>query len=184
MKVLENCCSGLEMACDTQTACFKCGETGRPVWRQTVVHHVKSIKLASVGNAEYKFCATKNCPVVYYADSGQEFTIEDVRELVTSKTEGDARPLCYCFGYTEGDVRKEIETTGKSTAAAQVSQFIKERFCACDTRNPSGVCCLGNINKAVKHLSEEYQSVNESVAAEEVKQTDCWVETGGRSSEQ
>src|SRR6266700_193858 len=121
---MENCCE-LEMASDTQTACSQCGKIGRAIWRQTVVHHVKSEKLDLIGTAEYKFCAAQRCPVVYYAASGQEFTVDDVRELVTSKAEGDARPLCYCFGFTEGDVRKEIEITGNSSAPARVSQFIR-----------------------------------------------------------
>lgn len=143
------------MACSVQTACRQCGESGRAIWRQTVVHHVKSEKLALVSQEDYKFCASNNCPVVYYTEFGQEFTTSDVRELVTSKSEGDSRPLCYCFGFTEGDVRQEIENTGESTAAAQISQFIKERFCACDFRNPSGVCCLGNVTQAVRQLQNE-----------------------------
>lgn len=155
MKAMEDCCNGLEIACGLQTACQKCGEPGRAIWRQTVVHHVKSEKLALIGNAEYKFCATKSCPVVYYAEGDQEFIVTDVREPVTSKSEGDDRPLCYCFGFTEGDLRQEVERTGKSTAPDQISQFIKERLCACDTRNPSGICCLGSVIKAVKQLQSE-----------------------------
>ncbi len=152
---MDDCCSELQIACGTPTACPRCGESGRAVWRQTVVHHVKSAKLALIGNAEYKFCAAQSCAVVYFAESGPEFTIDDVREPVTSKTEGDARPLCYCFGFTEGDVRREIESTGESTAPAQVSEFIRERFCACDIRNPSGACCLGNILKTVQQLKND-----------------------------
>jgi hypothetical protein len=34
----------------------------------------------------------------------------------------------------------------------QVSQFIKEKLCACELRNPAGACCLGEINRAVKSL--------------------------------
>jgi hypothetical protein len=138
-----------------QNACNQCGETGRAVSRQMVVHHVKSEKLSSITDEEYKFCSSPNCAVVYYAASGQIYTVDDVRESVTSKTTGDARPLCYCFGFTEGFARQEIAQTGESSVFKQVSQFIKEKLCVCEIRNPSGVCCLGEINKTLKRLASQ-----------------------------
>jgi len=151
---MDCCCSGVQMTKETpQNACRECGEIGRDVSRQTVVHHVKSKKLSSVGDEEYKFCSSPNCAVVYYAASGQTFMIDDTRELVTSKTTGDARPLCYCFGFTEGFARLEIAQIGESSVSKQVSRFIKEKLCSCEIRNPSGVCCLGEINKTLKRLA-------------------------------
>ncbi len=153
---MDCCCSGANTSKETpQNACGGCDETGRDVSRQTVVHHVKSEKLFSVGDEEYKFCSSQNCAVVYYAVSGQTFMIDDARELVTSKTTGDARPLCYCFGFTEGFARQEIARTGESSVSKQVSRFIKEKLCSCEIRNPSGVCCLGEINKILKRLAAE-----------------------------
>ena len=153
---MDCCCSGVQMSKETpQNACGECGEIGRIVARQTVVHHVKSEKLSSVGDEEYKFCSSPNCAVVYYAASGQVFTVDDVRELVTSKTSGNSRPLCYCFGFTEGFARREIAQTSKSSVSKQVSRFIKEKLCSCEIRNPSGVCCLGEINKTLKRLASQ-----------------------------
>lgn len=154
---MDCCCSGIKTAIDApQTACGQCNETGRTVSHQTVVHHVKSEKLSCVDNEEYKFCPSNNCPVVYYSAAGRVFTVEDVRELVTVKASGDNRPLCYCFGFTEGDVRKEITQKGESSVPKQVSQFIKEKLCVCEIRNPAGACCLGEINRTVKSLSLAY----------------------------
>ncbi len=152
-----DCCgSKIKTAIDApQTACGHCGETGRAVSRQTIAHHVKSEKLSCVNRDEYKFCSSPKCAVVYYTASGESFTVDDVRESITAKTEGDERPLCYCFGFTEGFARQEIAQTGKSSVPAQVSQLIKEKLCSCEIRNPSGVCCLGEINKTVKLLSAQ-----------------------------
>ncbi len=138
-----------------QNACSGCGEIGRAVSCQTVVHHIKSVKLSSVADEEYKFCSAPKCAIVYYAASGQTFTVEDVRELITSKTEGDARPLCYCFGFTEGFARQQIAQAGESSVSGQISRFIKKKLCSCKIRNPSGVCCLGEVNKAVGRLMIE-----------------------------
>ena len=95
------------------------------------------------------------CAVVYYAASGQIYTVNAVRESVTSKTTGDARPLCYCFGFTEGFARREIAQTGESSVSKQVSRFIKEKLCGCEIRNPSGVSCLGEINRTLKRLATQ-----------------------------
>ena len=156
---MDCCSSGVQMTTEApKSGCNGCGEVGRIVTRQTVAHQVKSEKLIEVKSDEYRFCSSENCETVYYSASGDTFTVDDVRELVTSKAKGDARPLCYCFGFTEGFARQEIASTGKCSVPEQVSQFIRERLCCCEVRNPSSVCCLGEINKAIKRLTAELVS--------------------------
>lgn len=153
---MDCCCSGVQMTKETaHNVCRGCGEVGRVVARQTVAHHVKSENLAHVKSGEYKFCSSEKCPTVYYSASGEAFTTGDVRELVTSKSSGDSRPLCYCFGFTEGFARREIERAGESSVPEQVSRFIKEKLCVCEIRNPAGACCLGEINKTIKRLKSQ-----------------------------
>lgn len=157
---MDCCCSGVQASKDTaQNVCGHCGEIGRAVARRTVVHHIKIEKLFGVSGDEYNFCASPACRIVYYADSSHTFTVEDMRELVTSKTSGDARPLCYCFGFTEGFARQEIARTGETSVARLISRFIREKLCVCEIRNPAGACCLGEINKTVKRLMTESISV-------------------------
>lgn len=151
-----NCCrnGAFESLRAALAACQACGETGKVVARQTVVHQVVSEKLSFVVDGDYRFCGSADCDVVYYSDHGIAFTTDDVREPITSKTIGDERPLCYCFGFTEGNVRRELLLKGETTIPAQVTQFIKENLCACEVRNPSGLCCLGEINRTVKRLCQ------------------------------
>lgn len=141
--------------------CIECRVEGRPVERQTVLHHVKHEHLDRVNGAAYRFCPDPNCEIVYYGDGETRFTVDDLRELVTVKTTGDARPLCYCFDFTEGDAREEIERTGGSTVPAGISALIKAGMCACEVRNPAGVCCLGQVNQVVKRLSDEHRAATE-----------------------
>lgn len=151
---MDCCCSGVVTANDSSKfTCESCGEPGRIVATQTVVHQLKGEKLSFVSDEEYRFCNSRNCDVVYYTISREKFTGADLRELVTSKTAGDVKPLCYCFDFTEGDMRKEIARTGNTSIPAQVTQLIKEKLCACEIRNPSGACCLGEINKTAKRLA-------------------------------
>lgn len=121
--------------------------------RQTVLHHVKADRLSDVSGGAYRFCPESDCALVYYGGEGAGFLTSDLRELVSAKTSGDARPICYCFGFTEGHAREEIESNGGSTIPALISRLIKEGMCACELRNPSGVCCLGQVNETVKRLS-------------------------------
>lgn len=138
--------------------CTECGAEGRPVERQTILHHVKHEYLGRVSSEAYRFCPGSICAVVYFGESGTRFTVHDLRELVGAKMTGDARPICYCFGFTEGDAREEIVRTGKSTISATVSRLIKVGMCACEVRNPSGACCLGEVTRTVKRLSDEHET--------------------------
>jgi hypothetical protein len=133
--------------------CAACGTEGRPVERQTILHHVKQQNLVRVNGEAYRFCSDPNCEVVYYGDGGTRFTVDDVREPVSAKATGNTRPICYCFGFTEGDAREEIARSGTSTIPSTISQLIKAGMCACEVRNPAGVCCLGEVNRTVKRLS-------------------------------
>ncbi len=152
-----DCCGNGVMAVSESalSACQICGEVGRIVTKQTVVHQVKSKNLVCVADSEYRFCGSTDCEIVYYSASGSLFTTDDVRELVTSKTKGIDRPLCYCFGFTVGDIRRELVLKGETTIPAQVTKFIKEKLCACETRNPAGSCCLGEINRTAQRFVTE-----------------------------
>jgi hypothetical protein len=162
---MDCCCSGAVKASGSVlAACQICGEPGRIVAKQTVAHHVISDKLSSVGDAEYRFCGSADCDVVYYSVDGNMFTTDTVRELVTTKTNGDDRPLCYCFGFTEGNVRQEIVLRGETTIPAQVTQFIKEKLCSCEIRNPAGSCCLGEMNRTVERIGKLYHQAGSEKA--------------------
>jgi hypothetical protein len=135
--------------------CKACGTEGRPVLRQTVLHHVKHEHLSRVNGEAFRFCAEPNCDVVYYDDQQTHFTVAELRELVSAKTHGDNRPICYCFDFIEGDARKEIEYTGRTMIPLQISNLIKSGMCACEVRNPAGICCLGEVNRTVTRLIEK-----------------------------
>lgn len=149
------CSSSIEE--DTHSRC-DCGAEGRPVERRTVLHHLKHDQLERANGDGYRFCPNPNCEVAYFDPRGAHFTLDDLRELVTVKTQADARPICYCFGFTEGCARKEIEKNGSTTIPAEISSLIKAGMCACEIRNPAGVCCLGEVNRTVTRLAAELAS--------------------------
>ncbi len=148
-----------EAACAAETLteknhCRRCSVHGRPVSRKTVLLMLKADVLEQAMSGSYSFCAARDCPVVYFEDAGiHQFTVDDLRIRVGLKVKDDPIPLCYCFGFDESDIRDDISRTGNTTVPERISRLIREGFCACETRNPSGVCCLGEVNKAAKRLT-------------------------------
>src|SRR5688572_18462354 len=138
---------------DPLLACGSCKGASRPVTRKTVLLMLKSELLDRVGQNDYRFCSDPNCPIVYFTENGgPAFETSDLRVRVGVKEKVDPIPLCYCFGFDEADARAEISQTGSSIIPQRIAALIKQKMCACPARNPSGACCLGDVNKAIKRL--------------------------------
>jgi hypothetical protein len=101
----------------------------------------------------HRFCPDASCEVVYFDAEGRTFTTVDLRVPVWQKERPGARTICYCFEENETDIRSEIERTGRSKAEARVRAHIRAGRCACEVRNPKGVCCLGDVTQAVKRMA-------------------------------
>jgi hypothetical protein len=115
---------------------------------------LKPSLLERVGEGAWRFCAGADCLVVYFSeDSDAVFTTGDLRVRVGLKEREDPIPLCYCFGYDEADVREEIAHTGGSAVPQKIAAMVKQGLCACEARNPSGACCLGEVIKTVTRLT-------------------------------
>jgi hypothetical protein len=107
-----------------------------------------------VGENQYRFCASPDCPVIYFSRE-RFFSTDDLRIRVGLKEKGDPITLCYCFGFSEKAAREEIQAKGHTTIPQRIAALIRERMCACEERNPSGACCLGEVTQAVKRLIKE-----------------------------
>ncbi len=159
-----NCCTPETATDDGHTAetlateisaarCQDCEGQSRPVSRKTVLLMLKPHLLEQAMTGTYSFCAAPDCRVVYFEEQGsQRFTTDDLRVPVGVKASEGPIPLCYCFGFDESHIRDEISRTGTTTVSSRIAALIREGLCACESRNPAGVCCLGEVNKATKSL--------------------------------
>ena len=134
----------LKMSCQT------CQQAGKPVQGQTV-KSLLAVSLRAVREVEYRFCPTPSCPVVYFDPKAEQvFTSEQVRERVYQKEPGvDDVKICYCFGYSVGDLRRATPPQ-QQAIVADIEAGIQGGQCACDLRNPQGSCCLGNVRSLIK----------------------------------
>lgn len=148
-----SCCSA--SGCETGTGknkaiCPQCGQAAKRVDKITVVHMVRNPFLKQVADEPHYFCAGPECDTVYFSEGGGRFTREQIRVHVGEKENGPSRHVCYCFDYTEEAIFAEIEETGTSTVADDITAKIKDGLCACEVKNPSGNCCLGRVRATIK----------------------------------
>lgn len=143
----------------TPPSCQACGTTGSVVERRTLLHMLRQDRIERLGERDYRYCETAECDTVYFSTDGEAvFTTADLRERVGTKMGvGPSAPVCYCFGFTVGDVEAEIEACGSTEIPSRIRELVKARMCACEVRNPSGRCCLGEIARVVTRLAQPEQ---------------------------
>lgn len=147
--------------------CPQCGREGQPVERTTVQALLKPEAQVELNENRYRFCETRNCPVVYYDGNGPRFGKEQLRVRVGVKETEDPVPVCYCFGVTERMIHEEVQQTGRSSASARIRAEVKEGNCRCAVENPSGRCCLGEVIRAEKRAAIEIRGKGPAFAIRE-----------------
>jgi hypothetical protein len=171
----EGCCGGaakIERGAvsphSTSAACRECGTTGSPVERRTLLHMLRPELFARIGARAYRFCASPGCDTVYFStDGASAFGTANLRERVGLKAAGDpAAPVCYCFGFTTGDLEAEVRAGRTPEIPRRIQDLVKARLCACEVRRPSGRCCLGEIARVVKRLAASQNPDREVPTAE------------------
>ena len=46
--------------------------------------------------------------------------------------------ICYCFGYTDEDIRDDVKAHGRSLIIERIMAGKKDGRCECATKNPKG----------------------------------------------
>ena len=139
----------------TDALCPVSGSKGRPVGRITPASLLRDP--GRLGTGPFFFCPDRDCEVVYFTGCGDRdrqeiYTKPDLAVRVGQKETEDPIPVCYCFDFTVAMLREEIDQTGATTIPDRIAAEIKAGNCSCETRNPQGSCCLGNVNAAVRSI--------------------------------
>lgn len=138
--------------------CPECGRKGGPVAPITLEALLRPDALARLENSAYCFCAAPGCPVVYFSHGAASvYYREELKVRVGVKEAEDPIPICYCFGHTRAGAWEEIRRTAKSTLVASITAHVHAGRCACEMNNPSGRCCLGEVNRVVKEGLARYE---------------------------
>lgn len=142
-----DCCCGSGATINSEkpggTGCPNCGVEGQKVKNITVRSMVLDNLIENVGDQDFFFCRTPDCPVVYFDSiSGRRFDKHDVKVRVWLKETEDPIPVCYCNEVTEKEILDEILKNGCPPALEEIQKRTGAgKGGKCLTRNPSGRCC-------------------------------------------
>lgn len=127
--------------------CPRCGAEGSRVSAITLKALLSSEGLKRGIPGAPRFCGTPGCEIVYF-DNAHPAAFEQalVTVAVHAKHPDDGSvPVCYCFGYSPETIWNELASTARSSASTTIAAEVKAGHCACEVRNPRGVCCLGDV---------------------------------------
>ena len=155
---MSGCCVVSPAESTPKEGCPGCGNKGRPVSLRTVRAILKPD--IAMGSGDPRFCPNPKCDHLYF--DGTTVALKNAaRVRIGIKESSDPVPLCYCFNWTRGDVRDELQTTGKCTLVERITVELQADHCACEVKNPSGKCCLGEVRKAIKEAQDFLQRQSE-----------------------
>jgi CopZ-like zinc binding protein len=152
---MSSCCSDDNCRVEAESAseiCPSCGSKGTSVDPVTLKALLTGDGLRRGVPPAPRFCATADCPVVYFDHAVPIIFREDELTVpVHAKHPDDDRvPVCYCFGYTPPKIRVEGKIASKTITAE-----VKAGHCACEVKNPKGVCCLGDVARVERLMAAE-----------------------------
>ena len=135
---MNSCCSssGCGNKYPTKHHCPVNGRVYAEVSVRTISHHIKEAWNWVPTAEHYYFCDDAGCDVAYFGDDNSCILKSQLRTRVGVKERGEDDLLCYCFGVSKAEFVRNPGS--RKFVVAQT----KAGLCSCDTRNPSGRCCL------------------------------------------
>jgi len=103
---------------------------------RTIAHHIRAPWAWVPSAKHYYFCDDPDCEVAYFGDDHSVILKSQLRTRVGMKERGPDDLLCYCFGVSRADFARDPATKEFVVTQTRIGA------CACETRNPSGRCCL------------------------------------------
>jgi len=122
-------------------ACPSSGQRCTQVNPSTISHHLKRSWLWEAKDQGYYFCADSDCEIVYFGEDGSVIEGSSLRTIVGVKSSSEDDLICYCYGVSLQAMKQDPRIRSFITNKTKNSE------CACDTRNPSGRCCLKDFPK-------------------------------------
>lgn len=130
---MSDCC---RFASTSKAPCPRCGQPGLAVTTTTLLTQLRQPWNYPGRDQQHWFCSQRDCTLVYFSDSGQQLEQSQLRQAIGQKSGLPQRTLCYCYNISAEQADQD----------PSLKQFVIEqttaKACACESRNPSGRCCL------------------------------------------
>lgn len=149
---MSDCCTDpLTTTAPFHQHCPRNGAKGKPVPLITLKSLLVPGALAQLNAQQsYRFCASSDCPVVYFGADGQTFQTDLLKVPVFAKDPGPEVPVCYCFDWR----RHQLQNPANRHAPDDIAAHIQAKRCGCEVNNPQGRCCLADVRSAMAVSSE------------------------------
>lgn len=144
-------CGPVTPADSGDSRCPASGFEGRSVDWTTVASLTTGPVPAKQG---FRLCRDPDCEVVYYGSAGAVLITSDLNVQPGFKNGSDGL-VCYCFLHHKADISRQLSETGKTDVFESIKGEVQAGNCACEVRNPSGKCCLGEVQEAIRGLKTE-----------------------------
>jgi hypothetical protein len=144
--------------CSSTTAGLLCPVSNTatvPVGMVTVRQHAL---LSALPDTAFGFCDAPMCPIVYVGAYGTLIDKAQVRTRIGVKETEAPIPVCYCFEFTAAQVADDVREHGQSTIRQYIQAQVRAGRCRCETTNPAGRCCLGNVGRVIASVAQEVPS--------------------------
>jgi len=142
---MNDCCSTSE--CSTENInkrvhhCPINNKEYKKVTTETVLYQITEPWLWKDNNEQYYFCEDPDCDVFYFSETDSIINKSKLR--IFNQPTGIKKPLiCYCYGVDE------TIAMNNPNVKSFVIQKTNEGTCACESKNPSGRCCLKDFPKS------------------------------------
>ena len=127
--------------------CPVCGVRGESVERLTVAALTSGVVPP---DQRYALCRQTDCEVVYFGEDGTVISGRRLNVVPGFKSRSPEALVCYCFQHRRADLEAELAGCGTTTIPDRIAAEVKAGNCACEVRNPSGRCCLGDVQEVIQ----------------------------------
>lgn len=128
--------------------CPKCRRVGPIVGSAPVRPH-----LGDAVAGDWQHCTNGQCEIVFHL--GVDMAVaESVSTQVGLKATDKATPVCFWFAHTADALGDDLAANdGVSGIKASIKAAVAASRCACEHPNPSGQCCLADVDRTLKRAS-------------------------------
>jgi len=110
-----------------------------------MLHQIQTPLNQQIPDGDYIFCANRSCDVGYVSASDNI-----PKTSLRAFHAGQQAMLCHCFDISKAVYRAALNDGTAKAIKAFVVQQTKAKLCACESRNPSGQCCLAAFKQMEK----------------------------------
>lgn len=126
-------------------SCPTCGMSLRSVGVKTVKHLLNYELARPLREGRFLHCPNPECDTVYLRFSPENstqapdetFRRADIKKRAGPHARRRERLVCYCFGYTAGEIEDDARS-GHNLVPSAITKEVRAGNCACEVMNPGG----------------------------------------------